>query len=266
MQQWNPAFAERAIPLAPYAKVAGSLAAFADWPAREALTALLRAARAANARGLDLTAVAPDDSGAFSYEARVHERGELAVRERDWHDLFNVLVWCVFPAAKAALNARHVAAAGTESASPNRGRARDALTLFDESGAIVVSTESDLIEDLREFRWKQLFWEKRERVRACLRVYLFGHALLEKALAPYVGMTAHSICFTVKSDFIADAPQRRIERLDAMAARYLEGLTSPLDLAPLPVLGVPGWWPANEAESFYDNGAYFRPGRNRGVR
>jgi len=27
----------------------------------------------------------------------------------------------------------------------------------------------------------------------------------------------------------------------------------------LPVLGIPGWWPANEAPSFYDDPAVFRP-------
>ena len=32
---------------------------------------------------------------------------------------------------------------------------------------------------------------------------------------------------------------------------------------PLPVLGVPGWWPENEAHSFYDDPQVFRPGRRR---
>ena len=40
-------------------------------------------------------------------------------------------------------------------------------------------------------------------------------------------------------------------------------MLGPAELAPLPVLGVPGWWAANEAASFYDNRDYFRPGRSR---
>ena len=28
---------------------------------------------------------------------------------------------------------------------------------------------------------------------------------------------------------------------------------------PLPVLGVPGWWPANEATGFYADAQVFRP-------
>ena len=30
---------------------------------------------------------------------------------------------------------------------------------------------------------------------------------------------------------------------------------------PLPVLGIPGWWPENEKEDFYDDAAVFRPAR-----
>ena len=263
MPQWDPVFSERTPMLAPYAQAAAGLASRGDWPPRRALDALLRERGVKNAQGLAMTAVAPDCAPALSYESRVHERGELAVRERDWHDLFNVLVWCVFPATKAALNARHVAASALERDAANRGRARDALTLFDESGAIVVSTEPDLLDDLRAFRWKRLFVTERERVRAGLRVYLFGHALLEKALAPYVGMTAHAIALPVERGFFGMAPEHQIERVDSMTARSLAGLSSPRDLAPLPVLGVPGWWPANEAESFYDDASYFRPGRGR---
>jgi len=33
--------------------------------------------------------------------------------------------------------------------------------------------------------------------------------------------------------------------------------------SPLPVLGVPGWWPANAAPGFYDDAQVFRPRRVR---
>jgi len=32
-------------------------------------------------------------------------------------------------------------------------------------------------------------------------------------------------------------------------------------LYPLPMLGVPGWWPDNEQPEFYDNTDYFRAKR-----
>ena len=37
------------------------------------------------------------------------------MRADNWHDLFNVLVWCTFPRAKAALNACHVREMGARS-------------------------------------------------------------------------------------------------------------------------------------------------------
>jgi hypothetical protein len=49
-----------------------------------------------------------------------------------------------------------------------------------------------------------------------------------------------------------------------LAAQALGSSTAltPRALAPLPVLGVPGWWPANEAPGFYDDAAVFRPTRS----
>ena len=52
------------------------------------------------------------------------------------------------------------------------------------------------------------------------------------------------------------------ERFNAWLAQDL----SPDKLAqkpfsPLPVLGVPGWWAANEVAAFYDDTAVFRPKR-----
>ena len=83
-----------------------------DWPERAELQRVLdrREPGVRNAAGMPLRLVAP---GARPrrleerYEARVFLNGELQVRDRNWHDLLNVLVWAAFPRAKAALNARH---------------------------------------------------------------------------------------------------------------------------------------------------------------
>src|SRR4051812_42754626 len=261
---WDAGFFDGSRMLEPFARRAAALRDCADWPSRARLGALLRDAGVRNARGMPLHAAAPAGAGGASYEARVHDLGELEVREGEWHDLMNVLAWCLFPQTKAALNAAHVRASGDESRSGNRGRERDALTLFDESGAIVVSSEPELLDDLRSFRWKRLFWSRREHVAAHLRVYAFGHGLLEKALAPYVGMTAHAITLCVERELVDGLPEETLPRIDALAARQLQdAVRNPHDLAPLPVLGVPGWWPANEDEAFYDDTRYFRAGRTR---
>jgi rod shape-determining protein MreB len=40
-----------------------------------------------------------------------------------------------------------------------------------------------------------------------------------------------------------------------------EQYQKPRDLQPFPLLGMPGWDPANDDEAYYDNTDYFRPGR-----
>ncbi len=249
--------------LRPLALGGAALAGAADWPRRPVLQALVTAAGLTNARGIPIRLVAPAPDGNLRYEARIYERGELEVLEARWHDLFNVLVWLACPRTKAALNQRHAAAAA-HARGANRGRVQDALTVLDESGAFFVSTQPELVDDLRTFRWKNLFWARRERVLAAARVFVFGHGLFEKALDPYIGMTAHAMPLLVGADFMTAPLARQLECVDALAAQAVLDATrldTPQSLAPLPLLGVPGWWPDNEREDFYDNTAYFRPGR-----
>lgn len=269
---WDPYFLHRSALLAALAEHAEPLSQCATWPTREALQDLLFAHGVINGRGIPLRIVAPDKRGDLSYEARVHELGELELREGEWHDFFNVLAWLTYPRTKAALNERHVAAALAESVTAdgssrkNRGRVRDALTMLDESGAIVVSTDSQVLDDLRAFRWKRLFWRRRREFIAHARVYVIGHGLFEKALSPYIGLTAHALTILTDDEFTAAPMARQLETVDALAARHVrggEGLTTPQSLSPLPLLGVPGWWAENEQEAFYDNSVYFRPGRVR---
>lgn len=249
---------------------AASLATCAGWPAREVLQALMTAHDVRNARGMQLRIVACEPGTGLSYEARLYQRGELEVREGEWHDVLNVLAWLSYPRTKAALNERHVEAALAEPDGAvtvrgrNRGRVRDALTVLDESGAIVVSSDAGLVDDLRAFRWKRLFWERRAEVIASMGTYLFGHGLLEKALNPYVGVTAHALTIVTPNGILTEPLERQIEQVDVLAAaqvRTASALGTPQSLAPLPLLGVPGWWPDNEREDFYDNTDYFRPGR-----
>jgi hypothetical protein len=219
--------------------------------------------------GARLTFVDPESrprEPGLGYESRIFLHGEVEIRSCDYHDLFNALVWCAFPRAKAALNRRHYRALAQEAPPGNRGPARDALTLLDESGVIVASCDPELLALLREFRWKELFWERRARAAGDLRCFLFGHALYEKARRPYVGLTGHAVLLEIGSDFLSAPLARQRALLDAALAAHLDapaGWDDTRALAPLPVLGVPGWWPGNELEAFYDNAAYFRPGRRR---
>jgi hypothetical protein len=200
------------------------------------------------------------------YEPRCYLAGELQMREQNWHDLLNALVWLTFPRTKAVLNARHYHALLEERASGHTGRGavRDVNTLLDESGVIVVYADNELAGLLRNFAWKELFWQRREQVRAGMGFYLFGHGLYEKALQPYVGMTGQGLLLAVEPEFISWPTTRQLPHLDSLLADHLampEHCRSTRDLSPVPLLGVPGWAADNNCAEYYDDTAYFRPGR-----
>jgi hypothetical protein len=202
------------------------------------------------------------------YEARTYLHGELQVRENNLHDTFNVLVWLAFPRAKAALNARHFAALKeqTTTGAANRGPVQDALTLFDESGAVVVASDEELLALLREWRWKELFWENRARLVERMRFILFGHAVYEKALDPFLGIVSRGMLLKVEPELLAAPPRERLAELDIRLAAHIRDPGSILvtrELAVVPILGVPGWHPDNGREGFYDNTDYFQPARSR---
>lgn len=200
------------------------------------------------------------------YEPRCYLKGELQVRANNWHDLLNVLVWASFPGAKAALNALHYQVLREERSAEHKGRGtvRDMATLFDESGVVVACADAELAALLRGFRWRDLFWRQRERVQAAMGFFVFGHGLLEKALQPYVGITGQGLVLDVRPDFFDWPLARRVAHLDTLLMDYLsaeENCRSTRELAPVPLLGVPGWSKDNTQESYYANTDYFRAGR-----
>ena len=127
---------------------------------------------------------------------------------------------------------------------------RDAVTVFDENGALLQAPPA-LWRALRERAWRRLFVELRPLWREA-RLWIFGHALLEQLLAPRKCLTAHVWC--------GDAALESGASADAwLAARCTAQALAGKPFTPLPVLGVPGWWPASENFSFYDDSHVFRP-------
>jgi len=260
---WDQEFARRSPMLAPLRELADKLPRI-GWPNTDVLNhvAADTGRRVVNARGQRIVFAAPRQVGA-GFEARTFETGEVEVRFINWHDVLNALVWMTYPTAKAAINGRHNQA--QEQQIPGtRSPQRDALTHFDEDGVVVLSTDPALSGLIRGFAWKELFWNRREAVQKCMRFFLFGHALYEKALAPFVGMTGKALIFDVQPAVLGrgvEGLRAEVDRLTALHLWKPENLSGPRELAPLPVLGVPGWWPNNELAQFYDNADYFRGGR-----
>lgn len=183
------------------------------------------------------------------YERFIFETGECPVRP-GLHDFFNGLVWQRFPLAKAALNRLQAAEIARHGIQGRRGPVRDAITVFDENGALL-QAPPQVWQALRERAWRRLFVDLRP-LWASARLLVFGHALLEQLAEPRKGLTAHVWCEDAALDSGAGADAWLAARCTA------EGLAAK-PFTPLPVLGVPGWWPENENFSFYDDSLVFRP-------
>jgi hypothetical protein len=220
-------------------------------PSLAALNALAEQAGARTAGDRPIRFVAPGIADAY-YEIRVFESGCVQTRPDSLHDLFNALAWLAFPRTKARINAMHAAEIPREGG--QRGRLRDLLTIFDEGGAVVCA-DPELAELVRGFRWKELFWERREAVRRSMRVHVLGHAILEQSLQPRPGIACKVI-------FAASGEKNAAFDADAHAAAWLASLpaqATPREMAPLPIFGYPGWLPGSEQAQFYDDERYFRP-------
>lgn len=178
-----------------------------------------------------------DLPAAEAYEAFIHRTARVPTRDNA-HDFFNGLVWLARPSLKRRLNQLQAAQIACDGIGARRGPVRDALTVFDENGALL-DAPPPLWQALRQRDWHGLFISHRA-LWAQARLTIVGHALLEQlATAPRKGLTAH----------VLDAA-------DPLALDAAGWAAKPF--CPLPVLGVPGWWAANTAPGFYDDAAVFR--------
>jgi hypothetical protein len=199
------------------------------------------------------TAALLDDG--LHYEQRIAERGEIATREANWHDLFNAFAWLRYPSLKRALNAQQmaqIAIMGTR----DRSRAQYAMTHFDEAGVVVSLRDRSLLALWDSHDWYGLFWRERSAWRdGRASVQVFGHALLEHALSPGKLLVGKALVF------LGDGGE------DQAVAAAVEGIVSerllrdPLDLRPLPLSGLPGWRADSESESFHRHTECYQPRR-----
>lgn len=187
----------------------------------------------------------------MAYEQFIYDTGTVPTRD-NLHDFFNGLVWLHYPQTKRRLNQLQAQAIADHGVGAVRGPLRDALTLLDENGAILDAPEP-LWQALLARDWQRLFVDLRPLWRQA-RLALVGHALLEKLVYPRKSATAH----------VYRAPIAMKSGVDldtwlalALQPEHLAGKP----FAPLPVLGVPGWWPDNAQPNFYADPQVFRPAR-----
>ena len=187
----------------------------------------------------------------MAYEQFIYDAGRVPTRD-NLHDFFNGLIWLHYPATKRRFNQLQAQAIALDGVGAVRGPVRDALTVFDENGAVLLAPPA-LHAALAARQWRRLCVELRPLWQQA-RLLILGHALLEKLALPRKSITAHV--------YQARTAINNIVNVDAGLAH---DLTAPWlavkPFAPLPVLGVPGWWADNQNFCFYDDSLVFRSAR-----
>ncbi|GGA13955.1 DUF3025 domain-containing protein [Dyella caseinilytica] len=221
------------------------------WPSIDDLNA--RWSQGANERFVAQTRELLEDG--LHYEERIAERSLIATREENWHDLFNAMIWLRYPSLKRALNRQQVADI-VRLGPRQRSRPQCAQTHFDEAGVIAVLRDPDLIDLWNAHDWYGLFWRHRSAWNdGLISVEVFGHALLEHALAPgklLVGkaLAVHAPGKACRQEIIEQCAE-------AISAGRL--LRDPQELRPLPLSGIPGWHPGSDSEAFHLTAECYQP-------
>lgn len=212
-----------------------------------------------------------------AYEKHIDTHHKIPTRD-NLHDWFGACVWSVFPKSKALLNAKHLAYMNDDDSANKRNRVRDAITVFDENGAIVVVSDEtlggEIAQALANFDWQTCLVKHREhwhnpanpKHRDKTKVFIFGHALLEQLISPYKSLCSHTLTVPVPPPFFEMALERQLAFLDDFLYhrlnRFLTDDVTPRNLQPLPILGVPHFWD-NGDPAFYDDPFVFRSGRRK---
>lgn len=202
-----------------------------------------------------------------NYEASIYLRGELRTRDNNWHDFFNLMMWYTFPNIKAVINKWQYKKLSARDIHAPRSHAENLLTQLDEGGIIIVSSNSHLINLIKHYDWKTLFWQHQSSLKTQMDFCLIGHAIYEKLLNPWVGISCPALLFEVPPSYFHLHIAKRAAYLDDLAATYLDNDTWHVycpKLRSTPILGIPGWYAPNIEEAFYDNKKYFWAGTGTG--
>ena len=231
----------------------------------DALNAGAAGIKLRNAAGLPVRFVPQSDlPEGQAYEQFIGATGCVPTRD-NLHDFFNGLVWLTFPRIKQQLNALQAAQIAMAGIGKSRGPARDAATIFDENAALLVVRDSgaarELVEALRGHRWSEALFERRTQFGVDVQPWLFGHALMEKLVAPRKAITAHTRAVVAPDGYFAldwDAQRAWID--ETVTAELAAHDLTTASFTPLPVLGIPGWHEGQD-EAFYADASVFRPKR-----
>ena len=253
--------------LADVREIGQHIARAACW--RDELNRCAQSFKLCNQQGLPIVFVSQVDLPEnTSYEAHIFDTGRVPTRD-NLHDFFNALIWLTFPQTKVQLNALQAAQIAQLGIGKSRGPARDAATLFDENAALLAVNKTeqgrDVVSQLRHHQWHDALFLGRDIFAQNVRVFSFGHALLEKCVRPYKAITAHTFVCWVEADFFGLTANEQRTQIDKQCAQQLRAQKdkqplTPADFSHLPILGVPNWWQGQNAD-FYADSSVFRPAK-----
>lgn len=232
----------------------GDAAQLIDWPWDEALAALN--AQAAKLPGglcfVEQTPALVNDG--LSYEQRIGERGQIAMRRDSLHDLYGSLMWLAWPQTKWAIHQGQMDGIRAHGAR-QRSRHQQALAHLDEAGLVVVASDTTLVEALHDHDWAGLLGARRD-AWSRVTVAVIGHALFELKRTQPHDLLAGKVIAVIGSTS-ADRPL-----LDAVVAQGIDqrrAAADPRDLPTLPLAAIPGWDPRNTDAEFIASAPCFRP-------
>jgi hypothetical protein len=198
---------------------------------------------------------------AGGFDALIANSGLIPTRPGLHHDLLGALIWLHFPALKTAIHRAQMA--GGAGPSGRRGPSENAATHLDESGVLVVSSDSSVFEALADLKWLEVFWQRRAALLRTTRFIAFGHGLLDSLREPHPRLMGKALFVHVPAAQLElGASQLRVFLDEQVGQRLTRFLSEPARLHPLPVLGIPGW-SVQQCEAFYRNEQYFRVARLR---
>lgn len=214
--------------------------------------------------------IAFSDQGLFDddkryYEQIIFEDKNVPTRP-NWHDFFNGIIWCQFPKTKHYFNAQHMAEI-TSHGSTYRTPARDRLTHFDECGIVLFTTQKKVAGLVKNHQWGDLFVNNTANWHQQTIPLIFGHALWEMLLAPFIGLTAKATVIEVSDDEMTSMQSHLytaefFAKCDEILCEHIKTkqlIATKKPWLPLPLLGIPQWSPFPQTQAFYDNQQYFMP-------
>lgn len=204
------------------------------------------------------------------YETFIAQTNTIPTR-CNWHDFYNGLIWLQFPKTKAFFNQTHqqeIMQHGRQTRTP----VRDKLTHFDECGLVLITDQKSLQDEISEHNWEKTFIERKQQWQANVKPIIFGHALWEMLMQPFIGLTAkatvvydpdllekvkhYDLCRGEHSSDVDNHLYEHIKRNDLLKKRR--------PWLPIPLLGIPNWSHIPQTPNFYADKAYFMPKSTRG--